>query len=124
MRVHNITDAPTQSLKAAGLVSVSLRVGGTIIKPGESAVVSSLGTNADRYISVGAIHVGDKPPVGYTSVRKPAASQKVLNPYQQVFVTSAVKVIPADPSHTPEGETKADRKKRYRLERQGESSED
>jgi hypothetical protein len=96
VRVHNITDVPTQALKAAGLVCVPLRVGGTIVKPGESEEVSSLGTNADRFIRVAAIHVGDKPPEGYAPAEKAEAPQrKVLEVSTHVPVTDNVTVAPA-----------------------------
>lgn len=126
MRVHNITDVPTQALKAAGLVGVSLRVGDTIIRPGESEVVPSLGTNADRYMRVAAIHVGDKPPAGYTPAEKPAAPErKSLEVSTNVPVTDSVTVSPPGlPDEGTEAETKAERKRRIKAEKQGEGSED
>ncbi len=66
MRVYNLTDVPTQALSAAGLVNVPLNVSGVIIQPGENKEVPVLGPDADRYIRVTAIHVGDSPPKNYT----------------------------------------------------------
>jgi len=125
VRVHNITDVPTQALKAAGLVCVSLRVGGTIIKPGRSEVVPSLGTDADRYIRVAAIHVGDEPPEGYAPAEKAAVPErKVLEVSSNVIVTDSVTVSPPGLPDDVEtmSETKGERKRRLRLERQSQGS--
>jgi hypothetical protein len=130
VRVHNLTDVPTQALKWAGLVCVALRVGDTIVRPGESEVVPALGTGADRYIRVGALHVGDDPPKGYTPIKRVEAPRRVtLEVDSHAAVSNGATVVLTGVSDSdvnmPDAhlETKAERKRRIRAEKQIESGD-
>ena len=55
MLVFNLTDVSTSTLKAQGLVGVSITVGGTVIPAGESRTLKSLGSDAQRFLQCGAL---------------------------------------------------------------------
>jgi hypothetical protein len=60
VRVFNLTDVPTATLQERGLVNTSISIGGKVVPPGGQADVSRL-TGADKFISCGAIAVGEVP---------------------------------------------------------------
>lgn len=80
MRVYNLTDVPTPALRAAGLVNVPLKVGGITVQPGESVPIRSALGATGRYIRVGAVHVGDAPPKGYTPAAAPVVEEPAGEP--------------------------------------------
>lgn len=88
-RVHNLTDVSTPALKAAKLINVPITMSGVTIQPGESAMVGRPpARQSSRLTRVGAIHIGEKPPLGYTPAPKTTAPvpKQTLNVQTKVAV--------------------------------------
>lgn len=72
-KVYNLTNVPTAQLESAGLVNVPIRLGDVVIKPGCcEPVPQGMGAQANRYIKMGALHVGERPPEGFKPAAQPA----------------------------------------------------
>lgn len=89
-RVHNLTDVPTPALRTAKLVNVPITMSGVTIQPGESAMVGRPpARQSTRLTRVGAIHIGEKAPPGYTPAPK---AEKASVPRQTLGVQTNVEV--------------------------------
>lgn len=98
-RVHNLTDVSTPALVGAGLVNVSIKIGGSLIPPGESAELVRVPAEASRYQRVDAIFVGTNPPPKYLAAKekqKPAV-RKQLSVGSKVEAKSDVTTMKTDP---------------------------
>ena len=65
MRVFNITDVPNRALEHQGLVNVSVKVGATVVGPGESVVLRGTAKERSDISSLlrrGAVVVDQLPP--------------------------------------------------------------
>jgi hypothetical protein len=70
VKVFNLTDVSTPTLKQRGLVSRGFQVGTQLIQPGASAQFdgatwASLKGRYNRLLTLGALFVGATPPVSY-----------------------------------------------------------
>lgn len=128
MKAHNLTDVATSALTAAGLVNVPVKVGGVSIPAGGSADLDPRQVKEReirRFQDLGAIHVGDEAPPAYrarvahrvamdkAAEAKAAADKKALEAGATV-----APVAPGTPDEPHLSETKAEKKRRIKAEKQ------
>lgn len=126
MKAHNLTNVTTSALTAAGLVNVPVTVGGVAIPAGGSAVLDPRKVKEReirRFQDLGAIHVGDEAPPAYQArVAHRAAMDKAAEAKaagDKKAIEAGATVAPGAPDESPSSETKAERKRRIRSEKQG-----
>ncbi len=103
MKVFNVSDQPTDTLRARQLVGVAVRVGDKVVMPGESLEVPDSMRHELRGASMvraGALYL-DAPPKGYEAAKPPAKKKSTATGKPQTFV---VPEPPAQPLQLPPAE--------------------
>lgn len=106
MKVFNLTDVETASLKQRGLVQHTFAVGPHLLAPGQSCDIDQahlvhIRAGLQQLITFGALALGDQPPAAYT-VAKAKAQPKPFAPQRDVVPARAT---PATPPPMPEDPT-------------------
>ena len=81
MKVFNLTDVPTDSLKQRGLVGRTFVLGKHLVAPGTSVVVNParmerIRKGIQELVTVGALAVGEQPPAAYVVAKAKAPPPK------------------------------------------------
>lgn len=122
MKAHNLTNVATSALTAAGLINVPVKVGGVSIPAGGSADLDPRKVKEReirRFQDLGAIHVGDEAPPAYRArVAHRVAMDKAAEAKAAAGKKAGATVAPGAPDEPPSNETKAEKKRRIKAEKQ------